>query len=61
MLDVLPRHRNVTTVKVKMFLMNVHPDKYMCPLGKKSAPLLPKEGTIAISQGVPTAKMMLLP
>ena len=41
---VLPRHTNIMIDKVLNFLMNVLPDVYICPLRKKSAPLLP-EGT----------------
>ena len=33
------------TIKGSIFLMNVLPDMYVCPLRKKSAPLLP-EGTV---------------
>ena len=42
---VLPRHTNLMIDKVFNFLMNMLPDLYICPLRKKSAPLLP-EGTV---------------
>ena len=46
-LDVLPRHTNIMKDKDSIFLMNVLPDVYICPLRKKSAPPLP-EGTVNV-------------